>query len=332
MKKILSLMVISLISVFSLSFAGCGVKGGTLATGIEFVQDVFYVDYNVETFLDYKVYPSTSDNVYVNYVPRGEESIVSYYTFSKGKVKVTNQRFTSIKVTIKMNEYSDECEVRLKRYPNSISFAKAEDYINAGSVYPLDLEGLFGEEPNVEKISCKDSQYRISLTSSNPSVIEIVSTEGLLVRSTGRMGESDITVKMLDSNGKEKTGLSATMKLVVVENITSSFVVIGGNSVNNKSVLPIETAVNGATYRINAYYFGASGFKNEATDIEVYLSNDKVFELLNDADGYYLKLKNLAKLEKDEDYYSVKLTIQSTLLNSSGQPQRFDIELRVRIL
>ena len=50
MKRFISLSIICLMSLFA--FAGCGIKGGTLATGIEFVHDVFYVDYEVRTFLD----------------------------------------------------------------------------------------------------------------------------------------------------------------------------------------------------------------------------------------------------------------------------------------
>ena len=331
MKRILSLLTIFLVSIFS--FAACGVKGGSMATGIEFVRDVFYVDYNVETFLDYKVYPSTADNVYVNYVLKHDEAIVPYFSFSNktGKIKVVNQRFTSVRVTVKMNEYTDECEVRLKRYPDSISLVKTEDYINAGSVYPLDLEGVFGEEPNLEKISCKNSLYKVKLVSSDPSVIEIVSEEDLLVRSTGRMGEATITAKMLNGYGEEIEGLAATLKLSVVENIASSFIVVGNNSVNNKAYLPIETSVVGSKYYIKAYYFGNSGFKNEIAEFDVYLSNDKVFELNKDEEGFYLELKNIPKLEEGL-YYSVKLTIQSTLLNNQGQPERIDVELRVRIL
>ena len=324
MKKFLSVIFLCLFGCFS--FAGCGVKGSSSAVGIDFVQDVFYVDYNVETFLDYKVYPSTATNVYVNYVIEGDYSIESYFNFLKGSIKVINERFTSIKVVAKLNEYTDTCEVRLKEYPTSVQFENEEEYINAGAIYPLDLKGLFNEEIK----TCKDRQYVFKVTSSNPSVIEIESEKDLLVRSTGRSGEAKVDVQICDSANKEKVGLKASVTLKVVENVADAFICIDNKVVHDEGALELVMSAE-EEKRINVLYFDDKNFVNELAEYDIYLTNNKVFELLEDGTGYYLKLKNLTPTTGDK-FYSVDLIIQSKVMNSEGNPYQVRCLIKVRVL
>lgn len=324
MKKIFSLIFICLISIFA--FAGCGVKGGSMAMGVEFVKDVFYVDYNVNTFLDYKVYPITADNVYVNFEVENDLSIEKYFSFKDGYVKVVNKRFTSIKVTAKLNEHTDVCEVKLKEYPQSISFNETVDYVNAGSVYPINLQGVFDDGVK----TCKDQQFNFKLESSNPSIIEVLSEDDLLVRSTGRRGQAELTVKILDASNQEKSGLEATMTLKVVENINTAFITLGNETLKNNDVLNLELS-SSEEKRIKALYFDEYNVLNKMTSYTVYLSNDYLFDLKQDSNGYYLKVKELEPLP-DGMYYSVKLTIQSEAVDSAGNPHKIDVQINVQIL
>ena len=324
MKKTFSLIVLALISL--LSFAGCAVKGGSSAAGIEFIQDVFYVDYEVKTFLDYKVYPKTAQNVYVNYEVENDLMAESYFKFSKGEIEVINKKFTSVKIIAKLNEFTDMCEVRLKEYPDSVKFDKTVDYINANAIYPLNLEGVF----KGETLSCKDRQYVFKVESSNPSVIEIISEKDLLVKSTGRSGEAKIDVKICDSLNQEKVGLKASITLKVIENINSAFIALDYTHLTNNKVLDLSLQPN-QEKKLTVYYFGEDNVLNEITDFEIFLTNDYVFDIIKKDNIYYLKLKDLPKTEEDECYL-VNLVIQSSALKNNGEPYKLMCQIQVHIL
>jgi len=330
MKKILSLLSICLLSLVTL--AGCGVKGSSSTAGIKFVKDVFYVDYNVKTFLEYKVYPATVSNVYVNYELENDLAIDAFFTFSKdGSILVTNNRFSSVKVTAKINEYSDSCQVKLKEYPTYVNFDKTEDYINAGSIYSLDLKGLYGAQTK----SCKDRQYVFKVTSSNPSVVEVESEQDLLVRSTGRSGEVKIDVQICDSLNQEKVGLKASIKLIVVDNLKEAFVSLGNAIIKNKDVVKLDASSfdSSKLLGLRVLYINENNFINEFSDCLIYLTNDDVCEIVEsqeDLFNCYLKLKDLEPLEAGK-YYSVNLIIQSTAVLSDGLPLQIRCELRIYV-
>lgn len=325
MKK-LSLFIVLCMSFFT--FAGCGVKGGSLPMGIEFVRDVFYVDYNVETHLDYKIYPSTAENVYVNYEIKNDSSLTGYFDFSKdGSILIYNQRFTSIGVKVKLNDHSDECEVKLKEYPSSIQFKNDTENINAGCVMPLDLEGLFDGEVK----SCKDRQYNFKLSSSNPSVVQVISEDNLTVKSTGRRGKVTIDVQICDSANQEKSGLKASVELNVVDDISEAFITLGSDKVlHDGDVLDYEAAEWSDDLKLDVKYFNEIGILNTLFDCNLYLSNDDVFEIVEDNGQTYLRLKTLEPLEEGE-CYSVKLTILSEGVMDDGSPHKIECTFRVFI-
>jgi len=317
MKKLFSLLAICLISLFA--FAGCGVQGGTIATGIEFVRDVFYVDYNVETFLDYKVYPSTAKEVFVTYDIRDESSIRSYYSFTDGYVKITNSKFTSINVTAKLNTYEDTCEVRLREYPSSVTFATTTDEVVGGLVYSLDLIGAFIDGNR----ACENDEFVYKIKSSNPSVIDVISEERLLVKSTGRRGESRITVQICNSNNEEITGLTASITLKVVDAISECFATFGNDFVITDGLEKDISSTINQEYKIDVKYFDESGYLIELADFDCYLSNDDVFEIVKKSDGIYLKVVGEGE---------VVLTIQSNTVDTTGNPVRIQSNLQVQFL
>ena len=323
MKRILSIISICLIA--TIAFTGCKVKGGSSAAGINFVNDVFYVDYNVETFLDYKVYPSTSRNIFVNYDIENDLSIDSYFNFSKGYIKVINENFTSIKVTAKLNEFSDVCEVRLREYPTAISFENNVDYVNAGGVYSLNVKGMFGEE----LLSCNDKQLTYKVKSSDPSIVEVDSVNNLLLKSTGRRGSVQIDVQVCNTQMQDIIGVKASMTLCVVDNIADSFISLDNLVVKNNDVIELNM-VPEETKTISVLYFSADNFLVKNTDFSVWLTNNDVFELIEDDSVFYLKLKNLQPLD-DNKYYSVGLIIKSSMVTEDKKPHLMRCEIHVRV-
>ena len=329
MKRILSLLSVCIASL--LLFTGCGIEGGSQPTGIEFVREIFYVDYNVSTFLDYKVYPSTAAREYVSYEIEADYTLEDSFEFRNGAIKVTDSNFSSVKVKAKLNSLVDTCRVMLKEYPTSVNLGDATDTINAGLIKYLDLKGQFKDGVR----TCENDEFVYKMTSSNPSVIEILDEKTLAVRSTGRSGEATVSVKIFNSAGQEMYGLSDSVLLKVVDAIDSSYATFGNVFVIKDGVSQTIQIEEGNTLeeKIFVRYFSERNFLIELTDFEVLLSNDNVFEIVNKADGVYLKLKDRAEILLDaEDKASVTLTIMSQTTDSVGSIVRIQTVLTVQFL
>lgn len=317
MKKLLVIISVFICSLFI--FAGCGIQGGANATGVEFVRDVFYVDYSVSTFLDYKVYPSTAENVYATYFIEDDIDINSFFNLRNGAVIVTDKRFTSIVVRIRVNDFEDTCEVRLREYPTSVYFSAEQDMVDGGLVYSLDLYGMFSSgERHLE-----NDEYNYVVTSSNPSVIEVVSQERLLVKSTGRRGSSRITVQVCNSAGQEMQGLSASITLNVNQAIEESYATFGDKFVMVDGGERSLSLSVGDENKIDALFFDKQGFLLEQVGFNCYLSNDEVFELVYQNDEYILRVIGEGE---------VTLTIQSKGSNGAGEPVRIQYKFQVQFL
>ena len=329
MKKILSLLSVCIVSL--LLFTGCGIEGGTQPSGIEFVRDVFYVDYNVSTFLDYKVYPSTADNEYVSFELEADYTLEDSFEFRNGSIKVTDSNFTSIIVKAKLNSLEDSCEVKLKEYPTSVDLGDAEGTINAGLVKYLDFKGQF--ESGIR--SCEAGEFNYKITSNNPSVIEVVDESKLSIRSTGRSGEATISVKIYNSVGQEMIGLGDSVKLTVVDAIESSYATFGNLFLIKDGETKTIELEKGTVLeeKISVRYFSSRDFLIELTDYEVLLSNDNVFEVVTKPDGTYLKLKDEANIVLDADEKaSVVLTLRSKTTDANGMPVRIQTTIVVQFL
>ena len=317
MKKVFSLLSICIASL--LLFAGCGIEGGSQPTGIEFIREVFYVDYNVSTFLNFKVYPSTAVKDYVTYELEADYTLEDSFEFKNGAIRVTDSNFSSIVVKARLNSLEDSCEVRLKEYPTIINLDSNSDTIDAGLVKYLDLVGIFDSGTR----SCENAEFEYRITSNNPSVIEVVDQSNLSVRSTGRSGEATITVKICNSVGQEMVGLSDSITLKVVDSIESSYATFGNLFViNNGETNTIEIPVGQESLeeKISIRYFSLRNFLIELTDFDVLLSNDNVFEIVTKADGIYLKLKDKATMELDgENKASVVITLRSKTTDDAGK-------------
>ena len=307
MKRFFSLVSICLISLLFL--AGCGIEGGTVPTGIEFVDDVFYVDYNVETFLDYKTYPSTAQNIYVSYGIEADQNQDTFYEFSNGSIKVTDKRFTSITVTARLTNYSDSCEVRLKEYPTSVFLAEESVTLDAGLIYSLNLQGEFLSGIR----NCENAEFNYKVISSNPSVVKVISEDNLLVQSTGRRGSATITVKVCNSKGEEVESLTDTLTINVIEAVDSSYASFGNLFVFEDGGTTEATLVLDDQFKISVKYFDPEGFLIENASFECYLSNDNVFEKVVVEGEVYLKVKGEG---------TVTVTLMSDATDAVGSPVR----------
>ena len=330
--------LISIISVFVLSllvFSGCKVEGGTEITGIEFIRDVFYVDYQVETALEYKVYPHTASGVYVSFELNDDYTLESYYNFSQGKIKVLNRKFTSMVVKAKASGFEDSCEVKLREYPETVRFAETDVVLDSGMVYAMDLLGTFSSTG--EERSVKDGEFIYKVQSSDPTVIEVVSEEGLIVQSTGRRGNATVNIQIFNASGQEMNGLSSSIDFVISESIDTAYATLGNNLVVKDGMESIVEFNPGSLNKLNVRYFDENGFLVDLAKCEVYLSNDDVFEIIEDQTGIYLKVIDAIVGEPIEDggakvSKAVTVTIKSNRLMKNGEPLFIQCKLQVQFL
>lgn len=327
MKKIVSIFVITIFSLFI--FAGCGIEGSETIAGIEFIRDVFYVDYNVETNLEYKVYPSTADNFYVTFDIAADLDLSGLFVCHEGKIIIDDEKFpvydpdstspNSISVKVRASGVEDTCEVRLREYPEAIGFDKEEDVLNCGTVYDLQLKGIFKKGVRY----CNIGEFNYKITSSDPSVIKVVSEDNLKVQSTGRRGFSTITVEICNAKG-QKLGLTATIGLKVVDTIENVYASFGDRfvMVDGETKNPLK-ANNGEEFKVQVRYFNEDGFVIKLADYDCFLSNNKVMELVTKSDGKYLKIIGAGEVE---------IMLNSTGVNADGNPVQIRFKVVVQIL
>lgn len=313
-KNIFALAIMCVVSLFALT--ACGTEGSSVVQAILFVKDVYYVDLNVETFLDYKVYPATSTGYEASFMLDNTYTAdASYFTFKNGTVLVSDSRFSEIVVNVRINDKQDSCKVKLREYPTNVEFEKSSETLYCGGVKTLELKGLFSDGVR----NCLQSEFNYKITSSNPSVVEVLDSENLLVASTGKSGSSDITVEILNSKGESK-GLVASTKIDCQNNIAESFAVMGQNVLKNNAELQLS-AVLGDRYNVGVKYFDAENFLIEDVDFDILFNNEEVFAIAEESGR-----KVLTVIGEGE----VSVTIQSRGVNSDGVPSKIFFKITVQ--
>lgn len=315
MKKILS--TILCISIFCLLIlTGCGVEGSTIPRGIKFTKDIYYVDLNVDSYIDYKIYPSTVPSAEVSYSIDDDYTEARYYTFKNGWINVNNVSFSGLKIFVSLNDLTDSADVKLRKYPSSVSFDSETQDVFAGSYLSLRLKGVFDDGTRY----CENSEYIYSVTSSNSSVVEVVDESRLLVKSTGRRGKSEITVKMLNSAGKE-VNLSAKTTVVVDEKIEESFATLGSDiTIKNNTNYTLIGSV-GTKLVINARYFNSEGYLIELSDFYVFSNNDNAVKVTVLDGKKYLEITGEGES---------KITLQSLGVMDDGLPCKLVFNISVQ--
>ena len=325
MKRIVSILLIclSLLSVFTLS--ACGVEGSSAATGVKFTKETFYVDLGIKTHLDYKVYPSSAKNYAISFNDIGDYSESSYYTFDNGWILVNNRRFTELKVSISLNNYTHNTTVKLRKYPSSISFESGKDIIFSGAYKTLQLEGIFDDGNGSVQRFCENGEFNYKVTTSDPSVISVEDSEALLVKSTGKHGESEITVNVLNGAGEKVSGLEAKIILVVKESIADAVVSVGNYIV--KDGVSYTYVGNGEhEFDVAVRYFSQNEFLLEDSNFYIISDNEDAVEVI-DGEGVNptkkLKFKFPEVSENpEESAITAKITMQSKEKKEDGLPYK----------
>ena len=315
-KKLFLVLSFCLFAVTILT--GCGVEGSSSPNGIKFTQSTFYVDLGVNTHIDYKVYPSTAKNYEVSYSFDDDYIESRYYTFKNGWIKVTDKNFTGLDAKVTLGEFQDTARIKLREYPTAVSFENASEEIYSGAYKILQLSGVFKDGER----NCDNGEFNYQITSSNSSVIEVVDSGSLVVKSTGRRGSSSLTVKILNSLGEDQN-LSASITLTVQENISQAFATIGDDLVvRDGQNYTFITHVPGQELEVKTRYFDADNFLVEGVNFNVITSGDDVVKVKLSDDKVCLEIVG------DGDAY---VTIQSDGVQSDGLPYKITFKVTVQI-
>lgn len=280
MKKILLIISTILLSVFA--FVGCDPKIENRPTGISFIQKNFYVDIDVPTKLDYKVYPSTATGYSIDYERSGNDEYLSYFNFapSTGVFEATGipDGYTGERplatITIKMGSYTDSCNVYLKLYPQSVKFENAEYVLNGGGSLSLPLM----KEVSAGNFTvCNTNEYKYEVISSNTNIVSVEDSQALLIKSTGVKGTSEITVNVIDGLGNIINNLTAKTTIKVETAVDNIFAYISNTKASymleNGADYTYEEVQENAYFDVVARFFDSEGYLLENTQFNVYVSN-----------------------------------------------------------
>lgn len=278
-KKFLVLLMLILCCCTAPILSACSGKGSTEVKSVRFVKDVYELDSNTPTKLDYKFYPSTASSNDIRFeatVPGVVQSSLVCRVDGNGVCTIFSETL-NVDATVAIyrgNNKEDECIVRLKKYPNRIYFKNSQGSetitgfnLNLGGATNLNL---WGEFTNVgeHEVTTYDSQinsnnYKVKITSDNQRVVYTTAdSNGLIVYSTGIVGSAKVSVSII--NGKDENVASADVIVNVIGSVDRAVVMMQGQS---SFISPTTSYVSGAdqqavtyvvtdtTFNIKAYLF-----------------------------------------------------------------------------
>ena len=338
MKKFLSLIAVFVLSLGI--FVGCGYAGGSNVTGIAFTSSHFYVDYNVNTALSYKIYPSTADAFDPQITFIGNEIVQSKIVRvgNTNVVKVIDESFESIDVSIKYStgtgkSYVDTCTVELKKYPASISVKEDELKISNKGILQIPYYGDFA---GVEKVM-DTSYYKTKVKSSDNTVITVEDHNNVVVKSTGKQGRATITIEVCASDGSAiGDGLETEVDVVVTNNVHDCAMLAThtdnlGNSVAkiyrnlkaNETSIAFNTNALNNTYTIEPILLDKEGYIVEDVGVTVVSLDESIMSVTDNNDGTF----SLTALKSGH----VKLLITSKGYGPKGEIIIFDVNFIISI-
>ena len=238
MSKIRSLcitLVFALVFPMLSLLVGCGATPSNELTGIVFdtmiYEDgvaVFEVDKGVTTDLTYKIYPSSASGykIYFDPIDKGTAENSSRYTFKDGKIRVDHSSFEDVKYKVRVGEFSDTCIIRLKRYPDRIYTPETDIILNTNDVKVINVMAEFSNSATPRAI--REDEYDFLVETSDETIVNVPNDKYLkIVPIRNGLATAKVTVSLLNKQG-EKTGLGFEINVQVVQNISSSKVIMSG--------------------------------------------------------------------------------------------------------
>lgn len=279
MKKFFWVLCLCFCCVFMLS--GCGVSGGSSIIAIRFERQIYYVDENCDTKIDYKVYPSTADNFATTFQSSSED----YFTLNGDGIINVENFFSSVKLTVQAGNKTDECYVVKKIYPSSVYLThpclenkkpNSTDslVLTKGASTAVTMFGEFGarfnqESGKTEVISNADERlqivdeniFKFEVVSSDPSIVNVPDPSKLQIASGSRTGDCVVSVFLVDDNGQRKQGaggdIYASINVSVIEPVAKMriFYKIGDGHLREITDANFSTITNTGTSAVKVDFY-----------------------------------------------------------------------------
>ncbi len=270
-KRIALFLLTAMLLPVSSLLTGCGATPKNEVLGV-FFQSSFYdeegtpifaVDKGIDTWLSYKVNPSSWSGYNVTYaVKECSAQNLSRFNLDKGIINVGSDNFEDIKIEIHINGYVDTCIVTLKQYPQSVYIVDEEITITALSNYTINPIGVFTDAMGeTYEASLIEYDYNFVVESTDPTIINIPNENRLKLCSVRKnSGTSKVKVKMLNTIGEVKFSFELTVN--VIENASKSVAMVSGydSFISEGSTIDINASdleLEDGKYKLeyNAYIF-----------------------------------------------------------------------------
>ena len=249
---------------------------------------------------------------------------MQYISFNheQSVISIDNAAVTQVMVTIKYENYEDVCMVYLKQYPDSIYFDNSIVNLQAGGIAQLSYSGNFSSQSKPIDVSF----YHTKIQSSDESVIEVLDSDNLIIKSTGRSGSSTLTVSMVNTEGKVVSNLTTSIVVNVVNSVKNCTLNINNNIIRNISLQesPIASQVE------------INGFKlNDELEIGA-IFTDKYDFILNQADFIITsENQNIAVVNGKtitlKASGEVELLITPNIYDVNGNPVVFKLIMQINL-
>ena len=305
-----------------LFLTGCGATPSNEVRGVFFDTQidnetglpVFYVDIGRNTELSYKVNPSSwSGYKPVFQILQSGENEVNRTRFdlTNGTIIILSPEFDDITVQIVLNDFTDTCIVKLKKYPEKIFFENgektAQEYISANSARKIHVYAQFSGEEEARAIS--DDEFRFNVVSSDSTIINVPNSSRLFVSTIkSKPSVATVTIDILNADGKP---VCEQLKLTfdVLPLIDRAYLILDGYDHFINSDDEGEITIHSSSLETD-----------ELSDVTAYLMNYKIKlfgqsvsqsseVLIEDVSGYQIKaFSSTSRYFKEIESGKIKIT------------------------
>lgn len=377
MKKIYKSILLLLVAILVLPtvslLVGCGATPSHEAQGVSFVSTkhddnglaVFELDLNKSINLPYKLNPSSA----YGYAPRftaltgiNTDNTQNFnLNFATGEFCITSDEFKDVKVRINIGDFSDECWIKLKKYPTAIGVydKTAFNSINqtpkismaTGSSYQINVAGIFEDsqiinaetgEKTPSLLSDNDYNFLVEPDSLSKTLINVPSSARLNIMAYNNYGTAKVKVSLCDYNynvivDEEENELSFSIEIDVYVICSSMDINLSGadyivSSKNNDNVLSISSSNLTYNEEMNIYTINF--------DVDFYdrynrlIEDEKLRVRCFSSDQTYVEVDNEnAKILITKPQYNTslnfKLEVWSNAALISGEFCVVDIEINI---
>jgi len=341
-KKLFLCFMMVVLLPLSMVLSGCGATPKNNVLGVAFESmnydeetgfAVFEVDKNLETPLEYKVFPSTCSGykVYFDPVDKGTAENSARFTFENGKITVNSDSFEEVTYKVRIGDYTDTCIVRLKTYPVGMRPENASMTIGAYETASINVIATF-MYPNgltyTRNVSENDFNFKVE--PADETIIKVDNENRLKFRSIrANAAETKVKVSLMDATG-EKALLTFDIDVTITQNASTAYIlmeqgcdrIIRNDQLVEVNYDELETEGSYKAIKFDVYIVsGTNLWIEEDSNITIQISNKKLAKVSDDGkyilltdgivNGYELEVNICSDITKEDgSLFIINLTMK----------------------